>query len=255
MRRASTCLALLGLAMLAVSGTASAAPIVTLKAKAVPIPGFPHTGNILGAGAAEQAEYTIKSTEYGGFPPPIIGVNFFEPAGTKINSKGFPTCNEAALKASGPKGCPPKSKASIAGEGLGIVSFGSERVEEKASISAYFAPGGGLLFYVSGSSPVSLEFVSPGHFTNAGGLYGQELIATVPLIETVPGAPDSSTLSFTVTVGAAYKKGGKTFYYGMVPKKCPKGGFPLKSELMFAGLGGLSPQTVTTTYTAPCPRK
>jgi hypothetical protein len=39
-----------------------------------------------------------------------------------------------------------------------------------------------------------------------------------------------------------------------VPKHCPKGGFPLKSELLFAGLGGLAPQTVTATYKAPCPR-
>src|SRR5271166_3431576 len=69
MRRASTCLALLGLAVLGLPAAASAAPVVTFKAKAVPIPGFPHTGNILGAGAAEQVEWTIKGTEYGGFPP------------------------------------------------------------------------------------------------------------------------------------------------------------------------------------------
>src|SRR5271155_2110918 len=66
MRRASTCLVLLGLAVLNAPSIASAAPTVTLKAKAVPLPGFPHTGDILGAGAAEQAEFTIKGTEYGG---------------------------------------------------------------------------------------------------------------------------------------------------------------------------------------------
>jgi hypothetical protein len=255
MRRASICMALLGLAIVALPTAASAAPTVTLKAKAVPIPGFPHTGNILGAGAAEQAEFTIKSTEYGGFPPPLIGVNVYEPAGTKITSSGFVTCSESALKLQGPKACPAKSKASIAGEALGIVSFGTERVEEKVSIQGYFAPGGGLIFYTAGSSPVSLEFLSPGHYTTAGGLYGPELITAVPLVETVPGAPDASTQSINVTVGAAYKKGKKTVYYGTVPKKCPKGGFPIKSELFFAGLGGLSPQTVTTTYKAPCPKK
>ena len=52
MRRASTCLAVLGLVAAGAAGVASAAPTVTFKAKAVPIPGFPHTGNILGAGAA-----------------------------------------------------------------------------------------------------------------------------------------------------------------------------------------------------------
>ena len=54
MRRISTCLAVLGLAVLGLSASASAAPTITLKAKAVPIPGFPGTGNILGAGAALQ---------------------------------------------------------------------------------------------------------------------------------------------------------------------------------------------------------
>ena len=52
MRRASTCLAVLGLAALGLPAAASAAPTVTFKATAIPIPGFPHTGNILGAGAA-----------------------------------------------------------------------------------------------------------------------------------------------------------------------------------------------------------
>ena len=60
MRRISTCLAVLGLAVLGLSASASAAPTITLKAEAVPIPGFPHTGNILGAGAALKAEYTIS---------------------------------------------------------------------------------------------------------------------------------------------------------------------------------------------------
>ena len=54
----------------------------------------------------------------------------------------------------------------------------------------------------------------------------------------------------SVKVGAAYKKGKKTVSYITVPKKCPKGGFPLKTEMSF--LGGA---TAETTYKAPCPRK
>ena len=61
MRRASTCLAVLGSRRrLACRPSRRRRPTVTFKAKAVPIPGFPHTGNILGAGAAVQAESTIK---------------------------------------------------------------------------------------------------------------------------------------------------------------------------------------------------
>ncbi len=94
MRRASTCLAVIGLAVLALPGVASAAPTVTFKAQAVPITGFPHTGNILGAGAAVLAEYKIEGTEYGGFPPPIIGVNFYLPTGSEAAPVGLPDMRE-----------------------------------------------------------------------------------------------------------------------------------------------------------------
>lgn len=255
LRRASTLLALVGAAVFALPAGASATPTVTFKATAVPIPGFRGTGNILGAGAALQVQYTIKGTEYGGFPPPLIGVNFFTPAGTKLHPQGFVSCSPAALKDTGPGACPAKSKVTIAGEALGVVSFGNERVEEEASIKAFFAPGGALQFYTQGTSPVSLEFLSPSRVVNAKRPYGQEFMTTVPLIETVPGAPDASTLSINVKVGAAFRKGKKVTYYGTVPTKCPKGGFPLKSQLLFAGLGGLAPQTVSATYRAPCPRR
>ena len=43
-----------------------------------------------------------------------------------------------------------------------------------------------------------------------------------------------STESINIKVGAAYKKGKKTVSYGTLPKKCPKGGFPVKSEMTFA---------------------
>ncbi len=97
MRRASTCLAVLGLAVLALPGVASAAPTVKFKAQAVPIPGFPGTGNILGAGTALEAEYEISGTEYFGSPPPIIGVNFYLPTGAMLHPSGFPTCDEEVL--------------------------------------------------------------------------------------------------------------------------------------------------------------
>ena len=95
MRRATICLAVVGFAVLALAGTASAVPTVTFKAKAVPIKGFPHTGNILGAGTALQAEYSISGTEYDGGPPPLIGINFFLPKGSKLHTSGFPTCSKS----------------------------------------------------------------------------------------------------------------------------------------------------------------
>ncbi|HEY1449312.1 MAG TPA: hypothetical protein VGF47_00060 [Solirubrobacteraceae bacterium] len=232
----------------------SAAPIVTFKARAIPIPGFRGTGNILGAGAALQVQYAIKGTEYGGFPPPLIGINFYTPAGTKLNTRGFAVCQPSVLQNMGPRACPRRSKVTLSGTALGVVSFGTERVDERASIEAFFAPGGALQFYTSGSSPVSLEFLSPSHVAGAPGPFAQKFVTSVPLIETVPGAPDASALSIEVKIGAAFKKGKRVTYYGRVPSHCPKGGFPLKSELLFAGVGGLAPQTVPVSYKAPCPR-
>lgn len=263
-RRASTLLVVLGLAVPSLAAScltaalapavASATPVVTFKARAVPIPGFRGTGNILGAGAALQVQYTIKGSEYGGFPPPLVGIDFYTPAGTKIDTRGFAVCQPSALQNMGPVACPRRSRVTLSGTALGVVSFGSERVEERAKISAFFAPGGALQFYTEGSSPVSLEFLSPSRVTRAPAPYAQKFVTSVPLIETVPGAPDASALSIEVKIGAAVRQGKRVSYYGRMPKRCPRGGFLVKSELLFAGLGGLAPQTVPVSYRAPCPR-
>ncbi len=254
-RRAVAFAVLLAVCLSLPPAAAKAAPTVTFKARAVPIPGFRGTGNMLGAGAALQVQYTIKGSEYGGFPPPLVGINFYTPAGTRLHPGGFAACAAGALQNLGPSACPRHSRLTFSGTALGVVSFGQERVQERASIQAFFAPGGALQFYTQGSSPVSLEFLSSSHVTRARAPYAQKFVTSVPLIETVPGAPDASALSISVKIGAAVRRGGKVVYYGRLPERCPKRGFPLKSELLFAGLGGLAPQTVSVTDRAPCPRR
>ena len=77
----------------------------------------------------------------------------------------------------------------------------------------------------------------------------------MPLVATVPGAPYASVTAITGKFGAAMKSHGRTIYYGRIPKTCPKGGFPLKTEVIFAENGEPSkPETVTAFYKAPCPR-
>jgi hypothetical protein len=258
MRRTSACLAVLGLLVLALPGMASATPTVAIKGKAIPIPGFPHTGNILGAGTDVQGEVTISGTEYDGSPPPVIGVTVTFPTGSKVHPQGFKTCSKATLELKRGKGCPKGSAAGPVGHALGVVSLGNTRVPEEATIESFFAPGGGLLFYTEGNSPVQLEFISVGHLANlngAGGV-GPQFIAEVPLVETLPGAPDASAERINLTIGAAYRtKSGTPVYYATVPKKCPKGGFPVKAELTFAGVGGLPQQVASASFKSPCPRK
>jgi hypothetical protein len=259
MRRASTCLAILGLAVMALPGVASAAPTVTFKAAAVPIPGFPHTGNIFGAGAALQGEFTISGNEYGGYPPPLIGVNVFLPTGSKLHPQGFPTCSDKIIvEEKEPSKCPKKSKAGPIGHADGFVVFGTERVPEEVSIESFYAPGGGLNFYVAGHTPASIEIVSTGKFQNLGGAggFGPEAAVQVPLIETVPGAADASTSKIVTKLGSAVKVGKKTIYYGTLPKSCPKHHLTIKAEMTFAENGNpATPETVTKEYNAPCPRK
>jgi hypothetical protein len=252
MRRASTCLALLGLAALGLPAAASAAPTVTVIAKAVPIPGFPGTGNKLGAGAAVEVKYTISGHESaGGVVSQITHVNFFLPAGTKLHPQGFVVCQPSVLENTGPSGCPKKSQASPIGSAGVVDPIGGELVKENATLQAFFAPGGGLQFYANAASPISAQLlVATGHYIPAAAPYSYEFTSEVQLVKSVPGAPPVSTETINLKVGAAYKKGKKTISYGTLPKKCPKGGFPIKTEVTFA-----TGETVTATYKAPCPKK
>jgi len=97
-------------------------------------------------------------------------------------------------------------------------------------------PGGNLEFFAKGVSPVSIEVISTGKVINSSPPFGPTVLAAVPLVESVPGALDASVKQINVVVGAAYKKGKKTTYYITVPKKCPKGGFPLKTVMEFGNI-------------------
>jgi hypothetical protein len=251
-QRSLACLCLLGLVSLVLASLApiaAAAPAVTLKVTAVPIPGFPGTGDILGAGTDVEAVVTISGTEYGGFPSPLTGLNVYAPAGTGVNPAGFTLCEPSALEVIGPPGCPKKSTAGSTGVGLGVVAFGGERVPESVTIQEFFASYG-LTFYVEGKTPSSFQILEKARWVPVAAPFGKEVLVEVPLVETVPDGPDASILSFKVKIGAAYKKGKKTVSYITQPKKCPKGGFPVKLELKF-----LSGEATTTTDNVPCPKR
>jgi hypothetical protein len=254
-RRSSTALlAALGVAVLvlASAGTASALPTVTLKSVFVPVPGYANTGNIFGADAAVQTEYTITGTEYQGTPPPIIGVKLYLPAGTIVRTIGAPTCARTALEQSGPSGCPTGSAAGPAGSADAYVTFGGERVEEQLEASSFFAAAGGLALYFDGHSPLPLELNAGGQYFEPGGASGLELNTELPLVASTPGAPYVSFGSVRETIGWTQAYPGVGIY--RVPARCPESGFLSKAEVIFGENGELSrPATVTATYEAPCP--
>jgi hypothetical protein len=270
----TSCPVLLGLVALGVPRQASAeeipTPNIRVQAAAVPIPGFPGTGNFYGKGADVESTFEVEGAGYGvtpqnptGSPPPISAVNVYLPKGARLQPSGFATCSEAKLKNEGAKGCPKSSAASAVGKVLGEVAFGAERVPEEATLQAFFAPGGGLLFFTQGTTPVSVEVVSAGKWVRSSGKYSWELQTLVPAVATVPGAPFASVSRIHIKAGAARRAHGKVIPYGTVPKKgeCPKGGFYGKLEVTFGGMFGgerefgIAPKTVTKIVRAPCPRR
>jgi hypothetical protein len=269
-RSASTCLAVVGLVVLSLPAIASAeptTPITKFKTLGVPIHKpeggtWPNTGNCLGCATAIQFEYEFEGSGYGVTPQnpkgrtaPISQINLYLPAGVKLHPAGFGTCSEETLKNIGSSGCPASSIAGPVGTVLMEVTFGTETVSELAEVRAFFAPGGGLLFYIVGHSPVLLEIVSQGHYVNASAPYGEEVITLLPPVATVPGAPLASFRRIQVELGAAFMQGETRISYLTMPTTCEIGGLPFKSEVNFGGEPefGIPLKTVLATYKTPCP--
>jgi hypothetical protein len=242
----------------ALPGEAAAGPTVTLQAAAVPVPvdpsrrhsaTFPGTGAIFGAPFTGQIRLTIAGSEYDGSPSPLTGIKFYAPLGVKVRTQGFPACTEATLLAKGAEGCPQRSFAGPQGEARGVVTFGGARVHETVSVQPFFGPGGSFLVYVLGDTPASIELISKGTLATAAPPFGDVFTGEVPLVMSVPEAPDASVEEIDIEVGAAFKEGNRLVSFLTAPRACPKGGFPVKVELSF-----LSGETVPAEYRVPCPK-
>ncbi len=258
MRRMSLLISVLSLVSLGLPALTSAAPTVSFTLRAVPIPGFPHTGNILGAGTDAKLELRIAGSEYFDSPPPLIGARFYAPTGVVLHTAGFETCPEEALLARGPEACPRASKAGPVGSLLGSVTFAGERVDETGELVSFFRAGGGFDYYAVGQTPVRVEALATGRLMRIApiGGYGIEEEESIPIIATVPEGPDASVRSLSGTFGGARRSHGRPIYYLRLPKTCPASGFPLKFEAIFAEDGDPSkPESVTAFDKAPCPAR
>jgi hypothetical protein len=251
MRKAWVCSILVVLGILGSPAVAPAATITGVKASITPIPGFPETGNILGAGALVELEGRLEGTEeIGGLPSQTRKLVVYFPAGTKISSAGFPTCNVAKLENLGPSGCPKQSRIADGTVGVADQIGTGEPTREEGALEIFITPGDGVVAYANAASPISAQIVIPAHWETAPAPYGPKLTFEIPLVDSVPGAPPVSGTSLHVKAGAAIRKGGKTYYYGRVPAKCPKGGFPGKGEVTLQ-----TGETITTMVKVPCPTR
>ncbi len=245
--------ALLGSALVATPTVAQATETVNLHAKFTP--------NVLGAPTNASGSTTF-SNNAGGLPSPITGFTLKGPKGMRIDANGTGTCSAAAIEQNGPTVCPKDSVAGFGG-GMGALQLGTQIIEEPFTLNLFLGdnrPGHiVVLLYVEAVSPVSIQLVFTAPVVKEPAPYGLGFHFNVPLIPTLPGASDASVLSAHLTLGATnvayFKKvhGKRKLVHvkGLIlPKTCPKGGFPIESDFSFED--GSSNNIAIKT---PCPHK
>jgi hypothetical protein len=172
------------------------------------------------------------------------------PAGTRIDPQGFPTCTVVKLEEVGPEGCPKQSRIADGTVGVADQIGSGEATREEGALEVFITPGNGVVAYANAVAPISAQIIIPAQWETAPPPYGPKLTFNIPLVDSVPGALPVSGTSIKERAGAAIRKNGKTYYYGRVPSKCPKGGFPGKGEVTLEG-----GQTITTELKVPCPKR
>ena len=252
--RASIALALGTLTPAACQPASAAEPAVTLHAGLIP--------EQLGKGTTIKFALTITPPA-GQFPAALRTIDVRYPAnlGLGTSNLGIDTCRAPILEAAGPPGCPADS---VMGYGSGTVEvpFGSEILYEQVRVTAFMAPlrqgNIGLLLYADGESPVSAQLVFPATVLPATAPFGGDLTTMLPLISSVPEAPDVALLNLTMTLGPnhityyEYARHKKIAYHPrgiLLPRRCPRHGFQFAAELAFNDGTHASAQT-----SVPCPR-
>jgi hypothetical protein len=198
----------------------------------------------------------------GQVPPPLTQIELRYPnnLGIALSGLGLATCSATALSELGPKGCPPNS---IMGRGeayTGIV-LGVTPIRENAPIWIVRAPNQeghlSVLFYSEGSTPVDTHIEFPGILLPSDSPFGGVVSIGIPLVPTLPGAPYISVIHLHATlgpIGVTYYEhfGGVTLAYTpkgiLLPKTCPRGGFPFAATFSF--LDGSEARGSTA---IPCP--
>jgi hypothetical protein len=197
----------------------------------------------------------------GHVPSPLIAVNLLYPrdVGLITSGLGLQTCSAAHLEAQG--SCPANS---LMGYGQALVEFpiGPELIEEHGAITTWMGPAADghltLLLYAEAKTPVLASLIFTSQLLDAPAPFGGELATDIPLIPTLPEAPDAAVVHMTTTIGPMnvtyYRqyRGKSTAYHPRgvrLPKRCPHGGFSFAAT--FAFLDGAH---ATARTAVPCPR-
>lgn len=200
----------------------------------------------------------------GKVPQPLTGIELRYPnnLGLGLSGLGLASCQAAALEAGGPRRCSPNAVMGF-GEVLTGVVLGSDIVSERAPITILRAPDRerrlAVLFFAEGTTPIDTRIIFPGLLLPTRAPFGGVVNIGVPLVETLPGAPYVSVVELHSTIGpkrVVYYEhvGARTLAYQprgiLLPRRCPRGGFPFAANFSFADGSHASAKT-----TVRCPRR
>lgn len=218
--------------------TARAVQLVNLSASLTP--------EHLGRGSTVGFGFQIESPSAQA-PSPLTELELRYPRtlGLAVSGLGVATCLPATLEAAGPHGCPVDSFMGF-GSAMAEVPFGPTTVREKTAITIIRAPTEAghlaLLMHAAGSNPVIAQLILPTFLLPSSSSLGESLQTKVPLIPSLPGAPDVSIVSLQARLGPQgliynERVGAKTVYYRpsgiLLPDSCPRGGFRFSASFSF----------------------
>jgi hypothetical protein len=213
------------------------------------------SGGDLGEATTVTSTFDFTGTEYDGSPLPLTKLVLHLPSGVGGSSAGFPVCEVATIEQFGPIKCPAGSSTGPTTTVTAYVAFGGERVEENAEVYGFYGPNETVTFFIDGHTPVSLEVLATGVIHADSAPYGRLLELTLPLVESVPGAPYVSIKTLALDYGGSHGEGFGAPAAVTIPRECPTGVFDWGMEVGFsdgADVAG-SEADVIGSYDSPCP--
>jgi hypothetical protein len=186
-----------------------------------------------------------------GLPSPLRRAILKLPAGLTLDIPELRSCSARRLQSFGLKGCPTRSEIG-GGHALVESNLGSEVLAEHITLSAFLGPPRNLqpTFEIlgEGHTPLSVQMVLTAVSLPDRAPYGEELVMSIPPIPTVPGEPDGSVVTFSLTIGASGRRRAHDAATIVVPSHCPVGGLPFAGEFTYA-----DGSTGSSLASTPCP--
>jgi hypothetical protein len=197
-------------------------------------------------------------------PPPLTYIDLSYPAGLgfALSELGIATCSTTTLEAYGPASCPQNSLMGY-GKALAAIPLGPTILNETAQITIVrtttLEEHIALLVFAEGETPINAQLVFPGLLLPAAKPYSGRLAIGIPLVPSLPEAPDVAVVQFHTTIGPLrlhYQEHvhGHTVTFtpkGIpLPAKCPHGGFRFAATFTF-----LDTTSAYAHTTVPCPHR